>query len=136
MLDWLVARARRNKARVGVYIALIAGFWTTLVAIPKAIDPFLPSFPKDREWLRNLLAVMVGLGVPTVVILLTEGLPTWLRKRRERRLIDWGVQGQAEYGYFRLTPYERKDRERYRRADQRTSRSCGGSARPSRGSCT
>ena len=116
-LAWIVPLAKRHKVKVGTYIALIVAFWTALFTIPKALDGFLPPALEGQEWKRNWLAVGVGLGLPTLVILLAEGLPALLQRRRDRRLIDWGVSGPAEYGYFRLTPYERKDQARFRRAD-------------------
>jgi nucleoside phosphorylase len=116
-LDWLNAVASQHKVKLGVYLALIVAFWTALVAFPKSLDPLLPGFPEGQEWKRNWLAIGVGLGVPTVILLVREGLPALWQWRRDRRLARW-VIGTPTLGYFRLTPYERQDRDRFRRADQ------------------
>ena len=92
-LDWLVAVAGQHKAKLGLYIALILGFWGSLVAFPKALDAFLPAATKDREWVRNWLAVGIGLGMPTAVLVLAEGLPALGQRRRDRRLEALGGPG-------------------------------------------
>ena len=115
-LDWLVPLAGEYKVKFGAYIALIVAFWAALFTIPKSVDAFLPAAQTGQEWRRNWLAVGFGLGVPTLIILVADGLPALMRRRRDRRLIEWGVN-PARYGYFRLTPYERKDQGRFRRAD-------------------
>src|SRR4051812_19585957 len=73
-LGWLVRTARAYRVKLAVYLTLIVGFWAALVAVPRNLDMLLPAFPNDREWVRNRVAVGIGLSFPTAVLLVNASV--------------------------------------------------------------
>ena len=69
------------------------------------------------DWNDGLvLGIAAG---PLVLTLLTITLPAWLRQRRDRKLVQEGIGGALDDPeYFRIWPYESRDRDRYSRPDK------------------
>lgn len=99
-------QAKAWGAALTSYLGGIAALITGYVALKN-------YFP---EWNHALVVGMAG--VPLALALLTVTLPAWVKRRRDRKLMEEGIAGTlSDPGYFRLRPYEAGDRERYWRPD-------------------
>ena len=117
-------QGKQQTARVVLYITgTVVSFWLAVSRLPGLVQDFLPQFGPPS--LRNVASVGVGLAFPTAIILICEVLPAWWQRRRDRRLVNWGIRGITETGYFRTTPYtgDNQDRARYQRRQREASRS-------------
>ena len=78
-------------------------------------------------------ALLLGVaGSPLILALLTITLPAWLKRRRDRKLIEEGISGTLnDPEYFRIWPYEARDRSATRDQTQRIRRYCAGFVKPS-----
>ena len=78
-------------------------------------------FPKIKEFRDSygLGWLIFAVVAPLVFIVAFQMVPTVLRARRESRLRQAAIIGKDRIrpGYFRLTPYEKRDRNVFRRLD-------------------
>ena len=87
---------------VGSLAALVGGYFGLKAAFP--------------AWHDGLIVGVAA--IPLVLALLTITLPAWLRRWRDRKLVEEGISGTLnDPEYFRIWPYEASDSERYSRPD-------------------
>lgn len=98
------ARVRQLGVYIGAIAALVGGYYLL----------------REKLGMPGQQALAIA-SVPFLLTLLTETLPAWLTRRRDRRLVEIGVRGPLEdAGYFKFRPYE--EGEAFSRADDAHTR--------------
>jgi hypothetical protein len=83
---------------VGAYVAALAALFFASTMLSEPVEQLFPETP---DWLSLTVA-----SLPLATAIVTHGIPAWLRQRRTRKLLDWGLMGtKVAPGYFRVTPY-------------------------------
>ncbi|KAF0135646.1 MAG: small GTP-binding protein [Methylocystaceae bacterium] len=107
-LGSLLGQSRAFLVQIAIYVAIFLGTFKYLGYTPKELNDAL-----GPVWFAAMF------GVPLLVIFVCSFTPAFFRARRERRLKQRAIAGGAcfEPGYFRLTPYEESDRDKFQRLD-------------------
>jgi hypothetical protein len=99
--------------RAKAWALALTSYFGSLAALVGGYFGLKKLFP---DW-NDALVLGIAVG-PLVLTLLTVTLPAWLRQRRDRKLVAEGISGRLkDPKYFRIWPYEARDRERYSRPD-------------------
>src|SRR5208282_5185604 len=96
-------------------LSIYVGALTTLVIAITKLNKYVKNLFQCPTWLWVSIAAL-----PLVVAFATNAIPSFIRRRREKELEEWGVKGETVLrGYFRIGPYEQneQDRYQYKRAD-------------------
>ena len=108
LLDETVKRSAGLVVRFTVYFGAIGALIGGYHVLVKNLN--------YRHWCAFIIT-----SLPLVLILLTDTLPTWRNRKRKQKLENLEIiEGSLERpDYFRLSPYEEKDQEFFKRADNK-----------------
>jgi internalin A len=107
-LGSLLGQSRAFAVALAVYAAVVI-----------AILKYFGYAPKELLEHYGPFALALAFGAPLLCIFLFSFIPAYIQARRESRQKQKAIAGELRFqpGYFRLTPYEVTDREKFSRLD-------------------